>query len=270
MYPDRQRSYRSFPSRKSGRLPSCCHCTEEPPIWQGLPAQKPGNASGSALCRVIVVVAWVYLKHCVDPLILIERPDLLRVLPDISQDRVPGLVLLVPKGEVDAVRLAFGLMGEDVLLHARKPERTGHAAYTGKQIRPVDGIQGKQPRQRIPGNPPPTRSAGYFLLCRWDDLLGQQLQIAIRAASAGLGIFEGGWAVPGYHVVVPVQITDGHQSKRRTASDLCRLKYLLSLSREGVEVNDWGSRFGACKDTYCLFLHNKRFHPNSPHYYFEV
>ena len=80
-------------------------------------------------------------------------------------------------------------------------------------------------------------------------------QLVIPAASAGLGVFESGWAVPGYHVVVPVQIADGHQSKRRTVGGLCGLKCLLSLVGEGVEVDNrcvycktWenGYRFTLC------------------------
>ena len=156
------------------------------------PAQEPTKAGSGALRRVVVVVARVQLKHRVDPLVLIERLDLLRILPDIPQDRVPGLALLVSQGEVDAVWLALGLVGKDVLLHAGKPERAGHAAHPGKQIRPVDGVQGEQPGQRIPSDFPPGRNSSYFLLCRGDDLLGQQPHIVVRAAGAGLRIFEGG------------------------------------------------------------------------------
>ena len=89
---------------------------------QGLSAQQPGNTGGGALRRMVVVVVRVQLEYCVDPLGLIERLDLLRVLPDAPQDGVPSLALLVSKGEVDAVRLALGFVGKDVLLHVRKTE----------------------------------------------------------------------------------------------------------------------------------------------------
>lgn len=96
------------------------------------PAQEPAKASGGALRSMVVVATRILLKHRVDPLALIEGLNLLRILPDAPQDWVPGLALLVPQGEVDAVRPAFGLMGEEVLLHAGKPEGAGHATYTGK------------------------------------------------------------------------------------------------------------------------------------------
>lgn len=132
-------------------------------------------------------------------------------------------------------------MGEDIVLHSGKPERAGHTAYTGKQIRPVDGVQSKQAGQRIPSDPPPGRYAGKLFLCRGDDLSGQEPQIVVRAAGARLGVFEGRRTVPGHHIVVPVEITDGHQCERWTTSSLCGLVYLLSLVREDIEVADRNS-----------------------------
>ena len=79
-----------------GYLLSCCHCTEEPPVWQDLSAQQPGNAGGGALRRLVVVVTWIQLEHRIDPLVLIECLNLLRVLTDAPQDWVPSLALLVP------------------------------------------------------------------------------------------------------------------------------------------------------------------------------
>ena len=58
-----------------------------------------------------------------------------------------------PPGEVHAVGPALGLVGEEVLLHAGIPEGAGYDAHPGKPICLVDGVQGKQPGQRIPGNP---------------------------------------------------------------------------------------------------------------------
>ena len=57
------------------------------------------------------------------------------------------------------------------------------------------------------------RSSVNLLLCRWDDLLGQEPQIVVRTTGAGSSIFESRRTVPGYHVVVPVQIADGYQCK---------------------------------------------------------
>ena len=234
----RTAAVRASNGRHRGCLPSCCHCTEEPPIWQGLSAQQPDDAGGGALRRVVVVVARVQLKHRVDPLGLIERLDLLRILPDIPQDRVPGLALFVSQGEVDAVWLALGLVGKDVLLHAGKPEGAGHAAHPGKQIRPVDGVQGEQPGQGVPGDPTPAWDSANLFLCYWDDLLGQEPQVVVRAAGTGLGVFEGGRTVPGNHIVVPLQITDGHQSKWWAAYSLRRFKDIFLFVGECVEINN--------------------------------
>ena len=99
------------------------------------------------------------------------------------------------------------------------------------------------------------RSSVNLLLCRWDDLLGQEPQIVVRTTGAGSSIFESRRTVPGYHVVVPVQIADGYQCKWRAASCLRGLKYLLSLVGEGIEVDNrcvyfktWenGYRFTLC------------------------
>ena len=140
---------------------------------------------------MIVVVPRVQLKHRVDPFVLEEGLDIFRVLADASQDRVPGLALLISQRKVHAVRPMLWFMREDILFHTWKPERAGHAAYTGKQVRLLDGIQRKQPRQRIPSHTSPTRSSVNLLLCRWDDLLGQEPQIVVRTTGAGSSIFEG-------------------------------------------------------------------------------
>ena len=81
---------------------------------------------------MVVVVPRVQLKHRVDPLGLIEYLNLFCVLPDIPQNRIPGLALLISQGKVHTVRPTLWLVGEDVLLHAGKPEGAGHAPYTGK------------------------------------------------------------------------------------------------------------------------------------------
>lgn len=83
---------------------SCCHCIEKKRLWQVSSAQHPGNAGSGALRRMVVVVAWVQLKHRVDPLALIEGLDLLRVLANIPQGLVQGLALPITRREVRAVR----------------------------------------------------------------------------------------------------------------------------------------------------------------------
>ena len=206
------------------------------------------------------MVARIHLKHCVDPLALIEGMNLLRILPDAPQDRVPGLTLLVPQGEVDAVRPALGLMGEEVLLHAGKPEGAGHAAHPGKQIRLVEGVHGEQPGQGVPGDPAPTRDSINLLLCRWNNLFRQKPQIVVRTTGAGLSIFESRWTVPGHHVVVPVQITDGHQRERWAAGSLRGLIYIPSLVRKGVEVDNWDSCLKTWKNRYHFALGREGVH----------
>ena len=92
------------------------------------PAQEPTKACSCALRRMVVVISGVQLKHCVDPLALIECLNLFCVLPDTSQKWVTGLALLVSQGEVHAVRQTLWLMGENVLFHAGKPKRARHTA----------------------------------------------------------------------------------------------------------------------------------------------
>lgn len=153
---------------------------------------------------MIVAISEVQLKKRIDPLGSIEGINLLRVLSNTLQNLVSSFALLVPQGEIYAVWLTLWFVRKDVLLHSRKPERVGDAAYTGKQVRLVDGIQRKQPRQRIPHDPTLGWHTINLLLCRWDDFFGQKPQIVVRITSAGLSIFESRWAVLGNHIVVPV------------------------------------------------------------------
>ena len=122
-----------------------------------LPAQQPPDTGHGAL----------------DPLSQKVGMDRLCVLLNGFQDRIAGLGLPVPQGEVYAVRPALRLVGEDVLLETRKPQRTGHAPHPGEHIRLANGIQGEQPRQGVPGDPPPRRRAGQFFLRLRHDLLHQ-------------------------------------------------------------------------------------------------
>lgn len=133
----------------------------------------------------------------------------------------------------------FWFMGEDVLLHSGKPERPRHTAHTGEQIRLVNAVQSKQPGQRVAGNPTPARDSSNFLLCCWNNFLYQESQIIVRTASAGVSIFKSGRAVPGNHIVVPIQIADGYQSEWWAAGSLCNFVYLLTFIGESVEINDW-------------------------------
>ena len=89
------------------------------------------------------MIAWIQLERCVNALASIEGVNFLCVLSNISQNRVSSFTLVVPQGEIHAVRPALWLMGEDILLHSRKPERAGHAAHTGEQICLIDGVQRK-------------------------------------------------------------------------------------------------------------------------------
>ena len=201
------------------------------------PAQEPTKASSCAFYSMVIVITWILMEHCVNALTLIKSTNLFRALSDISQNRVAGFALLIAQRKVHAVRPTLRFVGEDVVLHSGKPERAGHAAHPRKQIRPVDGVQGEQTGQRVAYDPSPGRNSGNFLLCRWDNPLGQKTQIVIRAAGAGFGIFKGRRTVPGHHIVVPVQIADGHQCERWAASSLCRLVYLLAFIRKGVEID---------------------------------
>ena len=122
-----------------------------------LPAQQPPDTGHGALDPLDEVVAGIQLEHRVDPL-----------SQKVGMDGPP-----VPQGEVYAVRPALRLVGEDVLLETRKPQRTGHAPHPGEHIRLANGIQGEQPRQGVPGDPPPRRRAGQFFLRLRHDLLHQ-------------------------------------------------------------------------------------------------
>lgn len=85
----------------------------------------------------------------------------------------------------------------------------------------------------MPGDSTPTRNSANLFLCCWDDLLGQKLQIVVRTTSAWFGILKADGLFRG---LVPVQIADCHQSKRRAANGLCSFKCLLILVGEGFET----------------------------------
>src|SRR5699024_7849224 len=109
-------------------MPPCCKYNGKHPARQGLPAQHPGNTGSGAFHALDKVVARVQLEHCVDPPALVISAYLLGVLLNCAKDRIPGFALLISQREIDAVRPALWLMGEDVLLHTRKPEGAGHTA----------------------------------------------------------------------------------------------------------------------------------------------
>ena len=129
------------------------------------PAQEPTKACGGAFHSMIVVVTRIQLEYRINPLALVKSMNLFCVLPDTSQKWVSSFALLVTQGKIHTIGTSLWLMGEDVLLHSWKPERARHAANPWKEIRPVDGIQRKQPGQRIPSDPTPARNSGTFLLC---------------------------------------------------------------------------------------------------------
>ena len=88
--------------------------------------------------------------------------------------------------------------------------------------------------------------------------------VVVRTTGAGLSIFESRWTVPGCHVVVPVQITDGYQSKWWAASSLRGLIYLLAFIGEGIEIDNRGT-WSACQENiYSLYVYCKGAHPHSP------
>ena len=220
-------------------------CNSKQPARQGLPAQRPDNTDSSAFHALDKVVAWVQLEHRVDSHVLVIRTYLLGILQNCAQDRILGFALLITQRKVHTIRPTLWLVGEDLLFYTGKPEGAGHAAHPGKQVCLIDGIQSEQPGQRVPGNPSPARNFIDLFLCRWDELLGQKPQLGVRAASAGVYVFESGWTIPRGHIVVPVQVTDSHQRERRAAGSLCGIIYLFSFARECVEIDNWGFWFGA-------------------------
>ena len=92
-------------------------------------AQQPPDTSHRPLDPLDEVVAGIQLKHRVDPLPLKEGMDRLCVLLNGFQDRIAGLGFPVPQRELDTVRPAFRLMGEDVLLESWEPQGAGHAPH---------------------------------------------------------------------------------------------------------------------------------------------
>ena len=87
----------------------------------------------------------------------------------------------------------------------------------------------------------------------WDDPAKMQIVTRIQKNTVTqienkieMCIRDSWWTVPGHHVVVPVQITDGHQRKRWAAIRLRGPIYLLAFIREGVEVGDGGFWFEMC------------------------
>ena len=222
--------------------------------------QEPTKACTGALHALEKVVARIQMEHRVDPPAMVISAYLLGVRLNRAQDRILGFALLISQREIYAVRLVLWLMGEDVLLHSGKPKGAGHTAHPGKQICLVDGVQSKQPGQRVPGDAPPTRNAAKLFLCRRNDLLGQKPQIVVRPAGAGVRIFESRWTIPGGHIVVPVQIADGHQRERRAASSLRGLIYLLPFAGEGVEVDNRGICFQTRENGYRFLVYREGVH----------
>lgn len=179
---------------------------------------------------MVVMAARIHLKHGIDSLALIKSLNLLRILPNLTQNLISGLVLLVSQRKIHALRPPLRFLRKDILLYLGIPEGAGHAAHAGEEIGSICGIQSKQSSHRIPNNPTPTWSSREFLFCRRNNFLRQKSQILVRTAGEGLGIFENRRAVPGRHVAVPVQIADCRQRKRRAADSPCRLENLLALA----------------------------------------
>ena len=79
------------------------------------------NARHRPLDPLDKVVSGIQPEHCVNALVLVKGLNLLCFFLNCFQDWIAGLGLLVPQGEVDAVRPALRLMGKDVFLETRKP-----------------------------------------------------------------------------------------------------------------------------------------------------
>ena len=73
-----------------------------------LSAQQPLNACHRPLDSLDKVVAGIQLEHRVDAFALVKSPDLFCIFLYCFQNRIAGLGLFVPQGEVDAVRPRFG------------------------------------------------------------------------------------------------------------------------------------------------------------------
>ena len=83
-----------------------------------LSAQQPLNACHRPLDSLDKVVAGIQLEHRVAAFALEKSPDLLSIYLNCFQDWIACLSLLVPQREIDAVRPALRLVGEDVLFEA--------------------------------------------------------------------------------------------------------------------------------------------------------
>ena len=75
------------------------------------------------------MVSRIQLEHCVDALALVKSLDFLCILLNCFQNRIACLGLPVPQGEIDAVRPALRLVGEDVLFETRKPQGARRAPH---------------------------------------------------------------------------------------------------------------------------------------------
>ena len=166
-----------------GYLLSCCHCTEEPPVWQDLSAQQPGNAGGGALRRLVIG----YLDSAGTPF-RSPCPDRTPESPPCSDGRSAGLgsesCAPCPLRKSTCSQAGAWVCGKRCTPSCQENREPDIL------IRPVNGRQSKQPSQRMPGDSTPTRNSANLFLCCWDDLLGQKLQIVVRTTSAWFGILK--------------------------------------------------------------------------------
>ena len=70
--------------------------------------------------------------------------------------------------------------------------------------------------------------------------------------------------------MIPAQITDDCQVKRRRGGGLYRIKYLRPLIGEGVQVDNGGLRRSTWKNGYVFFLYCKCVHDERLRYIFLV
>ena len=97
-----------------------------------LTCSGPTKACSCALHSSVIVIAWIQLEHCVNSLGLIEGLNLFHVLPDVPQNRVPGLTLLVSQGKVHVVRPTLWLVRKNVLLYSGKARENRTGCLHGK------------------------------------------------------------------------------------------------------------------------------------------
>lgn len=171
---------------------------------------NPSYSGYHAFHWVVVVAAEVQLECGVDALLPVRPANGLGAFQHRLEHRVPRSALPVTQGEIDTVRPAQGRMGEHIFPKSGKPEGAGHAGRPGERVRAIEGVHREQPRQGIARDAAPAGRARQLPFRGRQDLPSQKSQIVVGTAGEGRGVFEHRWAIPGGHVLVPVQSADRH------------------------------------------------------------